>query len=365
VNGVIVTEPTPRVQAANQEKSISSLLAWTINAGLIGMIVGGAAWGALMPTPHPTHATKPPRIVVATTVDPLAGAPQDFRDWLAANPAELPRYQAFVAFLNAQGVADILPPWQVVQADTHIATGRCEIDPYVVPEEEKWAQIIPTLWLIKETIVPAVGPVRVLSGYRTPAANRCANGAEGSAHMSFSALDLQAINANATADQKQLFATLCRVWHQSPSSDQFGLGAYYVRNWTGMNEEGRFHVDTIGKRTWGHSYGAYTSHCRELGYIRVKSPEQIEAEEKAKLKAEEDAKLKVEEDAAAKQKAEEDARTKAKADAEAARSATIRAESEARTKAQTDQPTTQVNDEPKSDEPEPVDEKVSSPIGSE
>jgi Peptidase M15 len=313
-----VTKPTPSVQATIQVIPTNSLLAWAINAVLIAMIVAGAAWGALMPTPQSTQPTKPPRIVVATTVDPLAGAPQDFRDWLAANPAELPRYQAFVAFLNAQGVADILPPWQVVQADTHIATGRCEIDPYVVPEEEKWAQIIPTLWLIKETIVPAVGPVRVLSGYRTPAANRCANGAEGSAHMSFSALDLQAINANATADQKQLFATLCRVWHQSPSSDAFGLGAYYVRNWTGMNEEGRFHVDTIGKRTWGHSYGAYTSHCRELGYIRVKSPEQIEAEEKAKLKAEEDAKLKAEEDAAAQLKEQADAAAKAKADAEAA-----------------------------------------------
>jgi hypothetical protein len=310
-------------------RTTNTALGWTINAALIGTILGALAFGAANPVSVSGAETKAQkRVIVATRVDPLAGAPQAFRDWLAANPDQLPRYQAFVAFLNSEGVGDILPPWEVVRSDA--AAGQCEIAPYVVPEEDKWVQIVPTLWLIKETIIPAVGPVRVLSGYRTADANRCANGAEGSSHMSFSALDLQAVNANATGDQKALFATLCRVWHRSPSSLGFGLGAYYVRNWPGMNEEGRFHVDTIGKRTWGHSYGAYTSHCRELGYIRVKSPEQIEAEEKAKLKAEEDAKLEAEAEEAARVKAADEARIAA---AEKARADRLAAAEAARTEA--------------------------------
>ena len=158
-------------------RTSSSVFAWAINGALIATILGALALGAITPAPAMPEADAPKRVIVTTKVDPLAGAPQGFRDWLAANPDQLPRYQAFVAFLNAQGVGDILPPWQLVQSDT--AADRCEIAPYVVPEEAKWAEIVPTLWLIKETIVPAVGPVRVLSGYRTEAANRCANGAEG------------------------------------------------------------------------------------------------------------------------------------------------------------------------------------------
>jgi hypothetical protein len=306
------------------------VLAWTINCGLIATIVASLSYGALNPAQPAavTGATPAKRVVNATKADAMAGTPQAFRDWITAYPAEAERYLAFVAFLNAEGVGDILPPWQLVQSDTGTATSRCEIPPFVVPEESKWPQVVPTLWLIKERIIPAVGPVRVLSGYRTEAANRCANGAEGSPHMSFSALDLQADNVRAQSDQKELFATLCKVWHQTPSGEGFGLGAYYVRNWPGMNEEGRFHVDTIGKRTWGHSYGAYTSHCRELGYIRVKSPEQIEAEEKAKLKAEEDAALKLEEEAKAALAAEAKARAETRR-LEAAAAARARAQDEA------------------------------------
>lgn len=307
-----------------------SVLAWAINGGLIATIVASLAYGALNPARPAAVAGPPPekRAVSPTAADAMAGTPQAFRDWIAAHPDEAQRYLAFVAFLNARGVGDILPPWQLVQSDTGAATSRCEIPPFVVPEEAKWPQVVPTLRLIRERIIPAVGPVRVLSGYRTRAANRCAKGAEGSSHMSFSALDLRADNVRAQSDQKELFATLCKIWHQSPSSDGFGLGAYYMRNWPGMNEEGRFHVDTIGKRTWGHSYGAYTSHCRELGYIRVKSPEQIEAEEKARLEAEENAVLKLEEDTKAALEAE--ARVTAETRRlEAAAAAKARAQTEA------------------------------------
>jgi Peptidase M15 len=272
-------------------------------------------------------ANPPPPTITQVRALPVTGNqartttefPADFSIWLQENPASVVQIEALKAYLAREGVADVLPIWQLVQTETPQAAAQCQISGYAIPPQEMWPTIVPTLRLIRQEIVPLLGPVQVLSSFRTNEANRCSEGAPQSPHKRYSALDLAMVSP---IPQKEMFAKLCKHWYGLSPRWAYGLGAYYVRGYAAYNQEGRFHVDTLGRRTWGHSYGAYTSHCRELGYIQVKSPEQIKAEEEAKLKAEADAlakteaeaKAKVDADRIAKAEAESTAKAKAKED---------------------------------------------------
>jgi hypothetical protein len=271
---------------------------------------------ACQPAPK-APAPAPSKAVVREAPSP-SPYPANFSAWLAANPNQAPQFEALKAYLTREGVADVLPLWQIIQTETPEAAAKCEIEAYAVPPQDMWPTMVPTLRLVRQEIVPLLGQVKVLSSFRTNAANRCSLGAPESPHKRYSALDLAMVDP---IPQKEMFAKLCKHWYGLSSSWGYGLGAYYIRNYPSYNQEGRFHVDTLGRRTWGYSYGAYTSHCRELGYIKVKSPDQIKAEEVAKLKAEADAVVKIEADAKAKLEAEAKAKlemaAKAKLDAAA------------------------------------------------
>jgi hypothetical protein len=279
------------------------------------MLVGLAIVASCKPVPAPAPAAPPQPKAVAKAMPP-SPYPADFQAWLVANPDQVAQFEALKAYLTREGVADVLPLWQLVQTETQEAATKCEIAGYAVPPRTIWPTIVPTLRLVRDEIVPLLGPVKVLSSFRTPGANKCSLGAPESPHKRYSALDLAMVDP---IPQKEMFAKLCKHWYGLSPSWGYGLGAYYVRGYPAYNQEGRFHVDSLGRRTWGYSYGAYTSHCRELGYIKVKSPEQIKAEEEAKLKAEADALAKTEADAKAKleieAKAKLEAETKAKSDA--------------------------------------------------
>jgi Peptidase M15 len=264
------------------------------------------------PVPEPQAPPLTPPIATKVNPPTTNGYPPDFAAWLAANPDQATQFDDLRAYLTREGVADVLPLWQLVQTETPEAAAKCEIVAYAVPPRDMWPSIVPTLRLVKQEIIPLLGPVKVLSSFRTNEANKCSEGAPESPHKRYSALDLAMVDP---MPQNEMFAKLCKHWYQLSPRWGYGLGAYYVRGYPTYNEEGRFHVDTLGRRTWGHSYGAYTSYCRVLGYIRVKSPEQIKAEEEAKLKAEVDALAKTEADAQAKLEAEKLAKAKAKEDA--------------------------------------------------
>jgi hypothetical protein len=267
------------------------------------------------PEPQPSKP-PPPKAAVVSPATTSSLYPPDFKAWLDANPDQSRQFDTLKAYLTREGVADVLPLWQLIQTETPDAVTKCEIAAYAVPPQNMWPTMVPTLRLVRAEIVPLLGPVKVLSSFRTPEANKCSLGAPESPHKRYSALDLAMVDP---IPQKEMFAKLCKHWYGLSPRWGYGLGAYYVRGYPAYNEEGRFHVDTLGRRTWGYSYGAYTSHCRELGYIKVKSPEQIKAEEEAKLKAEADALAKTEADAKAKldfeAKAKLEAETKAKSDA--------------------------------------------------
>lgn len=271
----------------------SGLLRWPQNLNLATALSGFSLPGSRPPADAPEKAEAVAAVPAAADFH-LTGAPQAFQDFLAATPDGATQFEAFKQFLAAQGVGDVLPAWQLLQVETTAEATRCAIAQFAFPPETQWPQIVPALQIVRERIVPAIGPVRTLSGYRTPQGNACANGAEGSAHTRFAALDLQAVNP---VPQAEMFATLCRVWYETPAERGFGLGAYYTRTAPDMNTEGRFHVDGLGRRTWGHSYETWTSHCRELRYVTAQSPEQKKAAEEARSKAEADARARAAEDA--------------------------------------------------------------------
>jgi hypothetical protein len=263
--------------------------------------------GSIAPT-----SSKVKSAVPALKSNPEAAYPEPFKAWLTASSDNAAQFEAFKAYLAREGVSDVLPAWQLIQAETPEAAAKCQIAGFAMPPQSMWPTIVPTLRLVRQEIVPLLGQVKVLSSFRTNEANRCSAGAPESPHKRYSALDLAMVDP---IPQKEMFAKLCKHWFSLSPSWGYGLGAYYVRGYPAYNEEGRFHVDTLGRRTWGYSYGAYTSHCRELGYIKVKSPEQIKLEEEAKLKAEADALVKVEAEAKAKLEAEAKAKTEAAAKA--------------------------------------------------
>jgi hypothetical protein len=112
-----------------------------------------------------------------------------------------------------------------------------------------WPNVIPTLRFIRDQIVPALGPVTAVSGYREPQLNACAGGATHSAHALYFALDLV---PEKTMTRSDLIATVCRLHARFGAAYHVGLGFYQ-----GL----RFHIDTHGFRRWGADWLSATSPC--------------------------------------------------------------------------------------------------------
>jgi hypothetical protein len=99
--------------------------------------------------------------------------------------------------------------------------------------------MVKTLRFIRDHVVPAVGPVEAVSGYRNPALNACARGSERSAHLDFFALDLVPLRPTT---RRQLFERICPMHSRDGPAAGVGLGFYTFT---------RFHIDTRSFRRWG------------------------------------------------------------------------------------------------------------------
>jgi hypothetical protein len=169
-------------------------------------------------------------------------------------------YAAFQAVLQQEGVAGIVPTWQLWRVDAHYAA-RCGTDFFATPPKERWRDIIPTLRLLRDEVIPVTGPLDVVSGWRSPAINACVNGASRSKHLEFKALDLVATNRR---DRRNLYADLCALQSVTGRKSGMGLGAYFDPSDLSRNTEGRFHIDASGYRTWGFDYTSKTNPCPKL-----------------------------------------------------------------------------------------------------
>ena len=162
-----------------------------------------------------------------------------YRGWYARAQWRAPYVKAFNDYLTTHQVAGVVPTWQLLR--TASSWRRCGSEPFEVPPVNEWPHIVQTLRYVRDYVVPAVGPVESVSGYRNPHLNVCAGGAPASAHKSYSAIDLVPLRPTT---REQLMRTLCAVHSRKGSDYGVGLGFYaYLR----------FHVDTTKYRRWGAS----------------------------------------------------------------------------------------------------------------
>ena len=175
--------------------------------------------------------------------NPAAGyitAGQDelgYRSWYLAAPWRAAQVKSFNDYLVTYEVAGIVPTWQLLRTAT--SWQKCGGQPFEVPPTTEWPHIVQTLRYIHDYVIPAVGPVEAVSGYRNPVLNRCAGGAPESAHKHYSAIDLVPLRP---IMREALMQDLCTLHARSGLPYGVGLGFYaYLR----------FHVDTTKYRRWG------------------------------------------------------------------------------------------------------------------
>jgi hypothetical protein len=159
-----------------------------------------------------------------------------YRSWYLSLPTRAVQVRAFNAYLAAWQVAGIVPTWQLFRTAT--SWQKCAGQPFEIPPTSDWPHIVQTLRYVRDYVIPAVGPVEPVSGYRNPVLNLCAGGAPESAHKHYSAIDLVPLRPTS---RESLMRTLCAVHGRRGPDYEVGLGFYAFL---------RFHVDTTRYRRW-------------------------------------------------------------------------------------------------------------------
>jgi len=202
------------------------------------------AWATLVVACFTSLSAGPANAIVAED--------GSYQRWLSASDTRQTEVRAFEDFLAREGVGGVLPTNQILLNDDLWA--ECHKDaPYTLAQKAYWPHIVSTLRYVRDVVVPGIGPVKVVSGYRDSELNRCAGGASRSAHAGFYALDLVPVQAVKYATMVQ---RLCASHAKYGATYHTGLGFY---------EGQRFHVDSKGFRRWGSNYHAATSPCASVG----------------------------------------------------------------------------------------------------
>ena len=169
-----------------------------------------------------------------------------YRSWYLAAPWRAGQVKAFNDYLTTYQVAGIVPTWQLLRTAT--SWEKCGGAPFELPPTSEWPHIVQTLRYVHDYVIPAVGPIEPVSGYRNPILNQCAGGAPESAHKHYSAIDLVPLRPTT---REQLMRTLCAVHARRGPDYDVGLGFYAFL---------RFHVDTTKFRRWNMD-PAVANHC--------------------------------------------------------------------------------------------------------
>ena len=201
---------------------------------LLALFLAVPATAQTYPPPYTTAPWSPTSEYITVGQDEPG-----YRAWIAADRYRPAQVTAFHRYLGDSGVSFIVPTWQLLRTATDWQ--KCGAAPFEVPPPEDWPNLVQTLRFIRYFVIPAVGPVEPVSGYRNPSLNRCAGGAPESVHMHFSAVDLVPLR---TTDRQTLMARLCGLFAAAGARYQLGLGFYTKL---------RFHVDSSKYRTWGRN----------------------------------------------------------------------------------------------------------------
>lgn len=138
--------------------------------------------------------------------------------------------------LRVSGVYNVIPTWQLLRQGTDWQ--RNNLPQFAFPPVYLWPRMTNTLKFMRRFILPVIGPVDVVSGFRTPTYNFAAGGAPRSQHLEFSALD---VVPRSTISRSELHGRLLNIWQIHGKGLDMGLGLYQGK---------RFHIDTGGHRKW-------------------------------------------------------------------------------------------------------------------
>ena len=203
---------------------------------------------ALFAAPAAAQTTAPGPLAWNPVADYITAGQDEpgYKSWYLAAPWRAGQVKAFNDYLASYQVAGIFPTWQLLRTATSWA--KCGGDPFEVPPTEEWPHIVQTLRYVHDYVIPAVGPIEPVSGYRNPVLNKCAGGAPESAHKQYSAIDMVPLQPTT---REALMRTLCGVHARRGPDYGVGLGFYAFL---------RFHVDTTKFRRWNMD-PAVASHC--------------------------------------------------------------------------------------------------------
>jgi hypothetical protein len=173
----------------------------------------------------------------------------DYSQWLR-KADNATKTNALQNYLRQQGVDAVFPIYELLRSD--VKWKQCGAEPFDVPPEKEWRHIIPTLRIIRDHVIPRIGPVEALSVYRQPKINACIKGARLSQHLSFHAIDMQ---PRQKLGRDVIINKLCNLHYQDGAELNLGLGIY---------RGSRFHIDAAGYRRWGSDFRSSSSPCRSL-----------------------------------------------------------------------------------------------------
>lgn len=184
-----------------------------------------------------------------------ASMSMDFGSWLNSNSWRAQQVASFQRYLAARLGAQNVPPLNQLLT-TARSWDKCGYEPYQLPPQELWSNIVPTLRLYsdlkKQGVLPATAEIR--SVYRSPGLNACAGGANASKHMTGGAIDIWVPEYQYSLwNISKLQDNLCQFWQYQGMAYDFGLGLYST---------GAIHLDTDGYRKWGFQHSSSSSACR-------------------------------------------------------------------------------------------------------
>lgn len=177
--------------------------------------------------------------------------PYALQQWLLVSNWRQQQATSYARFLQSQ--AGYMPPLEQMLRSAR-SWQDCGFDPYEIPPSEYWSNMVPTLKLVKllqeQDVLPT--DLEVVSVYRNPELNACANGSAGSKHLLNAAVDI-AIDYGDEFERLITEQKLCKFWLNEGQYYEFGLGLY---------KSGAIHIDTQGYRSWGSSHSSGSSPCR-------------------------------------------------------------------------------------------------------
>ena len=191
--------------------------------------------------------TTMPLLLIGCDAADVTEQEADFSRWIK-EPVNQNNVEALKVYLKTHDADGVIPMEQLLRSD--VRWKKCQSEPYSSPSKDQWPHIILTLHLLRDKILPLIGPVEAQSVFRNPTINHCIGGAKNSYHMQFFAIDMKPLPA---VSRDILIAKLCRFYRNEGKKHNIGLGLYAGT---------RFHIDTAGYRSWGQDQKASSSPCQ-------------------------------------------------------------------------------------------------------